>query len=655
MGAAGTINKAVAYTRPHPNLGCVTPIPLHNIRTQKGRGVVAIATAASPRFNVPSFGICQSALDIPRVLDRLLPHGYTEGQFEVFVRPMPLTPQHGFVDSRIARSTKDIVGIWEETLAHDSKGEIMIMSPISAKYNAVIHPGAVVVGRGHDGATAGHGCVTIPLIGVCGAPWRTLASLATVGQQDWPFFELVLASDNTIWWTQLRGGPQMPFGDDFVPVHMVGKAVLHVREAEGDLVEWKKICHSMLPGTAVWHPKGSLGSHYGVHCIENGIPIFTKQQPIVGMTLPKTTEIPPHNLDALRTGIVAGTMVDLTSGPQRVEAVTFVLMALHSAPRMRQESSYWLGAACTLMHRLGVAASLGEWRHAASAGKGGGKASPFAGKSRDLVYNQAFPNPFPHRKLLPAALHSFQHGSWGGGFGGKKWAACAGSIVDLDEAIMGMTLTPTTAGAATLVNALNEAVNKAHNNGWWMNKFIAASAFDQAAAHSHQTVVQALPVIFKLLELGNRYQDLALLGRRWALARKLAKDKESISALLDGMEGKHDDDHSMGVTKVPHTQLLMIHGRLDYSGTALAKIHFQYKTDGHQAMGNYGTMDWPASSLNAAQIAAIKELPVDTSYAGSDTKYHVFYFDLLDIKQGVLTIKVKLDADAELTTLTVHP
>ncbi len=644
--------------RPSGN-GLRRDIPIGKIRTQKGRGVVALAQSGQPWSKIPAFAIAQEPLDIPRCLTALFPHGVVDGNFEVFARPMPITPMHGFVDSRLVTTNAGLVALWEETRTADPQGELMLMTPIPADLNLIVHPGAIIIGRGHDGATAGHGCVTIPLLGKLSDNWRALATAATVKSHEWPFFELVIEGQH-IWYTQMRGGPAMPLDEDYIPAFMT---VEHVVQATGDLLEWKAICDTMQPGTAVAHVHGSIGSHYGVHCIEHKIPILTTRMPVVGETLKPTTVLPPYDLEALRTGVVAGTLVDLKPRESRHYAVQFVLLCMHSAPRMRRTSAFWFGAACALMERLGVAAALGEWRHA---GRHGGT-TPFHAMGRDQVYTAAFPDPFPYRKLLPGALYSFEYGKWsGGGFGGKKWGECARSVVELDMAIMSMMLEPQAATASALVQALNNAVNKAHNNGWWMNKFIDADAFNRAARYEYSTIHDALPIIFDLLRIGQDQEQLRQLGRQWLLTSELPQTKEALKQLgarissLEGpaVFGSLTTDKSMfsplklpvQPTK-PATTITLIQFRLVDN-----KFHIQFQHDG-SASGKYGTYD---QELPLGTTAVLKQaiaenlLNTTTSLAGSGTTYYIPLWEVLDLKHGVFKVALSVPGQKPFLTVELH-
>jgi hypothetical protein len=63
-------------------------------------------------------------------------------------------------------------------------------------------------------------------------------------------------------------------------------------------------------------------------------------------------------------------------------------------------------------------------------------------------------------------------------FGGKKWALCGAALCPLFNAVRDLALDPTEDNASKVLLNLNIAINQAHNGGWWLNKFIEVSAYD---------------------------------------------------------------------------------------------------------------------------------------------------------------------------------
>lgn len=498
--------------------------------TQKAKGMVTLAEIAkSFVYKMPRTAIATDFLDVKNAYAAM--NGGT-----VFARPCPITPMHGFVDSITVSSLDELTALYTKARKADPKAELLLCKLIDAQWNAIVTPHMLIIGPGHDGATSGALTISVPLVGTLTQRWKAWATQGGVASGDVPFLELV--ADNRWWMTQLRGGPSVPFQVDFVPATMY---VEHVVEAEGDLLEWAAKVAAFAPNTAVWHPNGSLGTHYGVHCVIHNIPILTSKAPQVGdMLTPQG--LPPFDADAIRTGIVVASLMplDAYAADLRASAVELVLLSLHHSPVLRGEHSFWLGVSCCLMARLGIAAALGEWRHAPSmSDKSAGDASPFHGWDRSKVYNHTLGNVFQYRKILPNALASFLYGGWGGGFGGKKWASCAQSIVLLDQAMHGIFEARDDKTVVSLISALNVAVNQAHNNGWWMNKFIPQASFDLAAQGDLATPLNALPAIIEIIKVVyTRMEEVEATLYRWQMAAPLsatattAKAQQALAAPL---------------------------------------------------------------------------------------------------------------------------
>lgn len=487
---------------------------LIHTQTQKARGIFTLGTLSqSTHYAVPATAVVSGTDNLS---DSWATLQYNTGiKPPFFVRPCPITPMHGFVDSKLCANVSEAQAILDAALKADPKAELLICEPIDALWNAIVTPTMIILGPGHDGATSGSLTLTIPMTGTVTNRWAEWSHAAGVAQGDVPYLELV--ADKRWWLTQLRGGPQVTFQVDYIPASLV---VEHVVEAKGDLLEWADAVSKFAPNTAVWHPNGSLGTHYGVHCITHGIPILTSAAPVVGQVL-EPLPLAPLDIDAIRTGIVVGTLIPLasdTAALMRASAIELVLLALHQSAALRGEHAFWLGVACSLMHRLGIAAALGEWRHAGENKLPG----PYHGWNRGKVYSQVLGPVFDYRKQLPDAFASFLYGAWNGGFGGKKWAACSQAIVRLDETMHQVFESRDEAVVANLITALNVSVNQAHNNGWWMNKFIPASAFNFAAAGDLITALHALPAIVEAVKVVYGERDMVETTLyRWLMASPL--------------------------------------------------------------------------------------------------------------------------------------
>lgn len=195
------------------------------------------------------------------------------GLNEVFVRPCPVTPRHGFVDSRIVRSGAELVDVLSETLAADSGAEVILAKPIDAKYNYVITRNGITIGVGHDGATAGKGAVSLPIPTNLPNPENIIS--------EWPYMEAV-HDGSVLYLTQLRDGPETPLAKDFIPKMMRVEHIYVVDPNNNDLLKFEQEVRELPEGTVVVHEGGSLTSHFGVHCYLNGVPYITSFRPKVG-------------------------------------------------------------------------------------------------------------------------------------------------------------------------------------------------------------------------------------------------------------------------------------------------------------------------------------------------------------------------------------
>lgn len=466
-------------------MGASYDITHHKPRTQKGIGLEVLRSIyGSTVLNVCCY--LQSAEDVSKMFDPVGPF---------FARPCPSRPRHGYIDSRVVKSEDEVLALLSETLKDDPKGEVMITPFINASHNAIWTPGALVIGKGHDGATAGKDTITIPLAGMVHSLLAGKLEEAGIGSQEWPFIEMVAGETGTIL-TQLRAGPKMEgVGGDYIPSPTVVQRVI---EAKGDLQAWEKFVEEMEPGDVVWHPGGAMSDHYSIHAFTHHIPIIFGEKPEVGQELNPTHEVQTYNPQSMLEGIAVGEALPITGGGYTYNGVanyacTVMLIALHNATALTGENSKWIGMAAAIMMRLGGTALMGEARHFSNP----------KGLSRDAVYKRAFRLDLSrHRSKLTSLINVFRYGDFGGGgVGGRKWAQCGVATVGLFNSVRDLAKDPTPQTAANVVKALNVAVNQAHNGGWWLNKFCAESTFNEAQSGSLHCFRSSIRTFWSLGEL----------------------------------------------------------------------------------------------------------------------------------------------------------
>ena len=437
----------------------------------------------------------------------------------MFVRPCPITPRHGFVESRVVSTPEQLQTVIDETFAADPEGEIMLMNPINAKYNAVWVPSCLTWGKGHDGATAGKNTQSIPLGGKVD---HTLPfEEAGIKPDQDPYVEVVYDPPKSCL-TQLRAGPKLVgVNPDYIPVGITVKEVITV-DPTSDLLAWESLIQaaSKRPGVAIYHPGGSLTDHFSVHARTFFIPVLTTFEPKVGDVLVATLDQPPELEPAgVLEGLEVGNSFFLKheSGftpngckEDATQATNMLLHALHNSGVWGGSNSWLFGVGVAFMLRVGSTALKGEARHLAR--QNGGSAS-----NRNMVYCKTINHTLcQHRAATPRLIQVFRYGKFMGSVGGIKWAQCGLALGELFDAVGELSRTPTTDSLNQLVRVYNRAVNQAHNGGWWLNKFIHPNAMNEVQAGSLKWTLPLVPFLDRLFTHRSKMVHVTNHRSRWA-------------------------------------------------------------------------------------------------------------------------------------------
>lgn len=430
-----------------------------------------------------------------------------------FCRPCPVTPRHGFVDSRVVKSEQDIRQVWSEAKAADPDAELILMLFIEATHNMVWRPGLLSVGPGHDGATAGHDSISVFLQPEYAGSWKAMSAEAGVklDSQD-PFIEAVAGPAHETVLTQIRGGVKGAVTEpNWSPEAFTIGEIITIDDAhkknEGAMLAWEEQAKTLKPNHhVVYNPGGNLGDHWSVHAQIAGIAVVTDFQPTIGQLLPKMgIDLPPLEPQAIIFGFLGGVLQpDLLPALMRKRAVCAALLGSHHGMRMGGDSGVYIGASVAMMLRLGQAAIWGEARHAKK-----------TGLQREQIYQSILNDWLKGRQGLKANVALFYTHKWAGGFGGKAWAACGKGTTDLDAFMLQLICKPTIENAKAVLAALTNVVNLAHNNGWWLNKFITPEWFDLAAGLDPRPAVMAGPVWYDsaMTPLESRMQLLQVIEK----------------------------------------------------------------------------------------------------------------------------------------------
>lgn len=494
------------------------PVPA---RTQKARGIAALMQNG---FSTPDFETIpiEHFSSKPANADRLI---------NKFVRPCPVTPRHGFVDSRPVKTPKEALQIIKESQEADPKSEILTMPFIKSDYSGIWTTGSLTIGPGNDGATSGHKSITVPVLGTPkqGERWKKV--LTDAGITESPYMEILWepvdgelnemghAERYSVRYVQLRNGPQIPACSDYIPARM---RVKHVVEAGGSLLEWEQKVKDFKPGTVVYHPDGNLASHYAVHAFLSKIPVVTSRKPEVGELLVKTKESANEpDVVKIKSGFIAGCRMDVTYPT----AARVMLAGCHSTTQWLGVRDEWMGLALGFAYRLILTAALGEARHKPKTRSLLDRAEVYK-----AVWTRALRKGTVGRYLK--ALHSFEFDNWSGSYGGCKWLELSRWAGRIFNAVLA-------GDVKKAMESLNGGVHSVHNGGWAFNKFIGETELNEAAISPLIPVIKIAPVLYSSYRMDTTYLS------KWWEGRTAIKCEEG-----DNKDGPlNPDDEPAGAHK----------------------------------------------------------------------------------------------------------
>lgn len=475
--------------------------------TQKARGVEYLSEKLPARgVGVPYFQV-YDAKNLSRAKSFA-----QDVQFPTFARPCPTRPRHGFVESRVVNSMDELRAVAKETYKADKQGEVLLMLPIQAKVSGILTPSGVAIGAGTDGATSGSNSILIPLAKVADEDLEILQK--GPGIEGTPYLEwLFTPQSKQAVGVQLRDGPTVsgPPTGDYIPESVKVERVLQTEKGlslaersayidrhgelppETDLLAWEKQVQSAPPGTAIWCPGHTRLSHYAVHGIATGRPVFFgPQPPEVGKTYtPTEAKLPEWDVEALAAGIKKASNVPLSYNRGREYGSLAVLLAhqwsaLRAAP---PEGHFWIGVGAALVWRLGAVACLGEARHCGRwCSRVGGSAI-----DRDSVYERGFTLAPQTLAAATDTIHPswFRWQMWGSkfevGYGGYKWGVSSKQVRNLYTALDSL-------NGDQILSSWHAVVTACHNGGRLLSKFgIGGVAMDKDAEGRLSRILSVIP------------------------------------------------------------------------------------------------------------------------------------------------------------------
>lgn len=516
-------------------------------KTQKARGLQVLSTLGFIRSHVHLL----SGPIKPSVLKKNVP-------LPIMVRPCPITPRHGFVESRVAKTYKTINKVVTETHAADARGEVILMEPINGVYSAVLTDTAITMGKGTDGATSGKKCITIPCVSnlrytvVSHGPWIyrhtksgsrvRLDVLRYAGIRPHSGVYIETVNDQVV---QLRTGPSVDCAATrYSTTRLVKAAFVYTVTGKEDFLAYEARLNELkhMYQTAPWtvvivHRGASLASHYAVQAVTRGFSVVTDTnvtpEEVISFAPPKSgATVRPDA--ACRQLIIQALKVVHTKTPDH-QLVTWAIAVIQglAAANKTPQSLALLVAAGAILAKTGTALCIGEHRHYFRVGPGQHGYIASAPVSfpltleqhykkgtldRHMVYHEAF-------KLNWADMHIWQQMSglltnieydyrvplWKSGYGGDKWAECTEATRAVVLAMIPfMLVTPTQPHTLThstmfmyqiqeLIAACNRLITVSHNSAKCLTKIVTADTLDSISHGYTGLRIATSPLTWELL------------------------------------------------------------------------------------------------------------------------------------------------------------
>lgn len=508
--------------------------PEPTINTQKARGVFFLEKAVN---NLEDLNIVPNKHWLFSAGTEFSENDFS---FPVFVRPCPLVPRHGFVDSLVVKNATELNTVSKKTFDVEPEGELLVATPIDCNISGIVCGNSITYGPGNDGATSGKGCGHFYIDQDVISKKIALDS-SLIAEGEVPFYEVVFdknTPDSTIL-VQARSAPGTNGFKDYIPEQIV---VQNIIKAEGDLLEWEDLLKKVDPKTTVVnHFGGSLASHYAIHALLNKITILTTREPVAGETLEKividetyTEQDKNIFIEAFRNGFNS-TRYILDSEQSYQELKEYCILALatlHNYSTIKFNKDYLLlGNVLGIFCKTAFAVSIGESRYCSELKNivtlPGNRAHCY-GEIKTLS-NQAFLD------KLTYAYFSFKKLHYSGGYGGPAWFTCTDKIVDIYNLCLNGEVNHA-------VKEFNEVIHLNHNGGFYLNKIIDKSYFDEAAKNPSEFTIKNLHKILMILKkvhdfikLKKEYDEIKILNKKEILN---CSTLPKLKSLITGIEEK---------------------------------------------------------------------------------------------------------------------
>jgi hypothetical protein len=568
--------------------------------------------------------------------------------YPLFARPAPVRPRHGFVESRVVKSHQELLSLFERVKEVDPEGGLILMYPLRADWNSIITPSGVAVGPGNDGATSGKGAYTIP--SPSSFSWLHQGTFANAGVST-PYIEVVGKEGEGGYIVQLRDGPSLAPGQDFIPREVRVEKVIVLRGDE-DLLDWERACAVLRQeeGAVVYHPGGAVSSHYGVHCVLNGIPYVTSHEPKVGSRLKPTAAYRWSRKDFREVAERVPLYPYFPLKGKTTHSVPLAFAVVHSLGSFLasppNEAVYRLIAwALAALVKASAMASVGELRYIPSNYRS--KVPPewedilwyFNGEEGlepanrfDCYEGLEDWSLDEYGRALGVAYRLFAEVPWPHAYGGQSWAKSTRLALRLYQALRDFVERPTRARLRKAGEMANRLVNAVHNNGWYLDKFVDKRLLDIASDSPGYVIGVRGEVAAIVYKTFVKASDLPKVRLPRILARGPVdlRDEKAVRRLLRKVrlpyiEPPEDNVFSGQVTldfnDHAHLQVSMPRVNRDYG------LAFDVDREEPQALllaaywhGEVAKGTPPARSLNSSDSDSLRYFPVEVQVVGGKPK-----------------------------------
>jgi len=465
---------------------------MSNPVTQKAIGILTGIPKISSMFDcgdffhIPVHKLIQTEEDIAKIAYYFFPG---------FARGAPLTPMHGFIDSKIVSNAEELKKLFKEVKKADPAGEVLLGPALSNINSSAVYTssGLLSIGPGNDGATGGKNSFSLQV-----TPIKFDASFLNevkIKQEEAVYLESIFATHKGCYITQVRGGPALnTISADYIPADIKVKKVIVPDE---DLMAWEKTVKTLKPGTVVYGNGYTLASHAAVHCILHKIPFITSAKPSAGSVLKcnEKEKINKLTKEGFRKGVSCA--LKMTDREDLGVYFRYCLSILHNWAYLRKhpQADVMLGACVTLFVKLCAALAFGEYRHNNSQ-------TMFANRWREDVYSSVLSNGTKYLNKLQFICKNFCVHDWESGFGGLPWASCAWYSAAIWNNIIKLynkdSKTFSDKDVASLVDYINRTMNLVHNNAWWFDKISDKDAMDFAAKYPGLSAFTVANIFFRV-------------------------------------------------------------------------------------------------------------------------------------------------------------